>query len=44
MLRNTDSIGKLKSNTIVSLKYTFPPQINIYEIKIHLIIKGMPKF
>lgn len=42
MLKNTDKIGKLKSDTIVSLKYTFPLHIDIYEIKIHLIFKGMP--
>lgn len=42
MLKNTDKIGKLKSNTTVSLKYTLSPRNNIYEIKIHLIIKGMP--
>lgn len=42
MLKYMDRVGALNQKLYMVLRYKFPPHINIYEIKIHLILKHEP--
>lgn len=42
MLKNMDRVGALNRKLYMVLRYIFSPHINMYEIKIHLILKHEP--